>query len=283
MNSASENIKINVIFRSCDAVNAVNNSPRPFNLDKKTLIKICFKSLLNALEGIDYRMIVIGDNLSKDTKDFFLQYDLELIEGVFGNDKSILESIKAAENIEGKEWIYFCEDDYLHTKSSFEKIVNLIKVKDKIIPGKLKINQLLRKRTITLFSINRYFSKPNLVIHPCDYPDRYSLKYATKNFIFHTNDSHWRQISNTTFTLLIEAKEFIKHKKRFIKSAKRANDGYLSKTLFGRSFFFNKLLCVSPMPSLSTHMHEETMSPVVDWGNLVNELLHEIKKEQGAI
>ncbi len=283
MNAASGNIKINVIFRSCDAVNAVNNSPRPFHLDKKTLIKICFKSLLNALDGIDYKMIVIGDNLSNEMRDYFLNFDVELIEGVFGNDKSILESIKIAEKMNQKEWIYFCEDDYLHTKNSFEKIVNLIKVKDTIIPGKLKINQLLRKRTITLFSIKRYFSQPNLVIHPCDYPDRYSLKYATKNFIFHTKDSHWRQISNTTFTFLIEAKEFLKHKKTFIKSSKRANDGYLSKALYGRSFFFNKLLCVSPIPSLSTHMHQETMSPVVDWEYLVNELIGEIKTEDGVV
>lgn len=279
MNSASENIKINVIFRSCDAVNAVNNSPRPYNLDKKTLIKICFKSLLYALEGVNYKMIVIGDNLSTETRDFFLKQDVELLEGVFGNDKSILESIKIAEKINEKEWIYFCEDDYLHTKNSFEKIINLIKVKDKIIPGRIKVNQLLRKRILTLFSFKRYFRKPNLVIHPCDYPDRYTHKYDTKNFIFHTKDSHWRQISNTTFTFLIESKEFIKHKKTFIRSSKRANDGYLSRTLYGRSFFFNKLLCVSPIPSLSTHMHEETMSPIVDWEILVNELLCEIKTE----
>ncbi|WP_367772854.1 glycosyltransferase [Flavobacterium sp. WC2421] len=280
MNSASENIKINVIFRSCDAVNAVNNSARPFNLDKGTLIKICFKSLLNALEGIDYKMIVIGDALSKETRDFFLKYDIELIEGVFGNDKSILESIKIAEKINSEEWIYFCEDDYLHTKDSFKKILNLIKVKDLIVPGRIKLNQLLRKRTISLFSFKRYLSKPNLVIHPCDYPDRYTIKYATKNFIFHTKDSHWRQISNTTFTFLIEAKELIKHRKTFIKSSKRANDGYLSATLFGRSFFFNKLLCVSPIPSLSTHMHQETMSPIIDWEKLATELLCEIKTEE---
>ncbi|WP_369765888.1 glycosyltransferase [Flavobacterium sp. WC2429] len=280
MNSASENIKINVIFRSCDAVNAVNNSARPFNLDKGTLIKICFKSLLNALEGIDYKMIVIGDALSKETRDFFLKYDIELIEGVFGNDKSILESIKIAEKINSEEWIYFCEDDYLHTKDSFKKILNLIKVKDLIVPGRIKLNQLLRKRTISLFSFKRYLSKPNLVIHPCDYPDRYTIKYATKNFIFHTKDSHWRQISNTTFTFLIEAKELIKLRKTFIKSSKRANDGYLSATLFGRSFFFNKLLCVSPIPSLSTHMHQETMSPIIDWEKLATELLCEIKTEE---
>lgn len=278
MNSGSENIKITIIFRSCDAVNAVNNSPHPFNLKKKTLIKICIKSLLNALVGTNYKIIVIGDNLSEELRDYFLKFDVELIEGVFGNDKSILESIRLAEKINGDEWVYFCEDDYLNCKNSFEKIINLIESKDEIVPGRLKKNALLRKRTFSLFSIKRYSNKPNLVIHPCDYPDRYSIKYATKNFIFHTKESHWRQISNTTFTFLTEAKEVLKHKKSFIRSSTRANDGYLSKKLFG-SFFFNKPLCVSPIPGLSTHMHQDTISPIIDWEQLVNELRCKIKNE----
>ena len=129
---------------------------------------------------------------------------------------------------------------------------------------------------MTLFSFKRYFTKPNLVIHPCDYPDRYDLKYATKNFIFHTQKSHWRQIFDTTFTFLMEVKEVKRNKKILIKASHRANDRYLSKNLFGKSFFYNKLLCVSPMPSLSTHMHVETMSPIVNWEKLVTELLKEI-------
>jgi hypothetical protein len=276
MNATAVDIKFTIIFRSCDAVTAVNHLPRPFDLDKKTLIKICFKSLYNALQGINYKIIVVGDALSMEMKDFFLQFGVTLVEGVYGNDRSILESIKIAEKIEDDQWIYFCEDDYLHQQNSFDKIINLIKKKDTIVPGRIQLKQLIRKRTITLLSLKRYFSKPNLVIHPCDYPDRYNMKYRSKSFIFHTQDAHWRQITDTTFTFLMEASAVKKHKKVLFKSSIRANDRYLSKKLYGNSFFFNKLLCVSPIPSLSTHMHTDTMSPVIDWKLLVDELRRDI-------
>lgn len=268
--------KINIIFRSCDLVNAVHNAPRPFDLDKKTLIKVCFKSLHNALQGYNYKIIVLGDNLSDEMKNFFLGFDVELIEGIFGNDESIRQTIKIATQFNEDEWVYFCEDDYLHTKDSFEKIVHLIEHKDVIIPGKIQFKQLLRKRELTLLSFKRYFTKPNLVIHPCDYPDRYNLKYATKNFIFHTGNSHWRQVSDTTFTFLMQVKDVIEKKSILMRASKRANDRYLSKALFGKTLFYNKLLCVSPMPSLSSHMHVETMSPLMNCEQLVQELVKEI-------
>ncbi|MVO10615.1 hypothetical protein GOQ30_15685 [Flavobacterium sp. TP390] len=268
--------KINVIFRSCDIVNAVHNAPRPFDLDKKTLIKICFKSLYNSLKDYDYTITVLGDNLSDEMKQFFSKFDLKLIEGVYGNDKSIRETIKIAEQFNDDEWVYFCEDDYLHKPEAFQYIIDLIKNKERIVPGKIKIKQLLRKREITLLSIKRFFSKPNLIIHPCDYPDRYNLKYLSKNFIYHTDLCHWRQITDTTFTFVMQVKDVKKKKKVLLKSSYRANDRYLSKKMYGRSFFFKKFLCLSPLPSLSTHMHVETMSPLVNWKVLVDKISKEI-------
>lgn len=268
--------KINIIFRSCDIVNAVNKSPRPFDLDKKTLIKVCFRSLFNALQGHNYKIIVLGDNLSAEMKTFFLNYDLQLIEGVFGNDNSIRETIKIALEQDENEWVYFCEDDYLHTPDSFDKIGSLIQERQHIIPGSIKIKQLLRKRQLTLLSIPRFFKKPNLVIFPCDYPDRYKYNYSEKNFIFKTSNSHWRQVSDTTFTFLMKVSDIKRHSKILLNSANRANDRYLSIKLYGKYFFLNKLLCVSPIPSVTTHMHIETMSPLMDCKTLVNQLKKEV-------
>lgn len=276
MNSKEENPFIVVIFRSCDIVNAVNNAPRPFDLDKKTMIKICFKSLWNALQGYNYKIIVLGDNLSQEMKDFFANFDIELQEGIFGNDKSIRETIKIAQQFNDTDWVYFCEDDYLHKPNCFEKIVTLIKEKETIYPGTIKWKQLLRKRHLTLLSFPRFFSKPGLVIHPCDYPDRYETQYSEKNFIFHTSNSHWRQISDTTFTFLMQVKD-IKDKRRILlKSSFRANDRYLSTTLYGKSFFFKKMLCVSPIPTLTSHMHTQTLSPFFDHLELITQLKKEI-------
>lgn len=270
--------KINIIYRSCDIINAVHNSPRPFGLDKRTLIKICFKSLYNAIENYDYSIYVIGDNLSDEMKNYFKLFNVNLIEGIFGNDESIRQTIKLAQKFDDNEWVYFCEDDYLHLPNTFKLILDLIENKDNIVPGKIRFKQLLRKREITLFSIKRFFNKPNIIIFPSDYPDRYQKKYRSKNFIFATEFSHWRQISDTTFTFLMQVKDIKEKSKILLKSANKANDRYLSKKLYGKSFFFNKLNCVSPIPSLSTHMHVETMSPIINWKNLVDSLLIEIEK-----
>lgn len=274
--SVAQGPKINVVFRSCDAVTAVHHAPRPFDLDKKTLIKVCFKSLHNALQGYNYHIVVLGDNLSPEMKAFFLTFDVELIEGVFGNDNSIRETVKIAQRFNDEEWVYFCEDDYLHTPDAIEKIVTLIKEKDTILPATIKFRRRLRKREITLLSIPRFFSKPNIVISPTDYPDRYSLEYAARDFIFHTSNSHWRQIYNTTFTFLMQAKDVKRKKNILLNAAHRANDMYLSKKLYGKSFFADKLLCVSPLPGLATHMHTQTMTPLINWEQLVNDLKTEL-------
>ncbi len=276
MSRAGASPKINVIFRSCDLVNAVHNAPRPFDLDKKTLIKVCFKSLYNALQGFNYHIVVLGDKLSPEMKAFFLGFDIEFIEGVFGNDNSIRETIKIAQRFNDDEWVYFCEDDYLHTPDAIQKITTLIEEKETIVPSTIKMKQLLRKRRITLLSIPRFFSQPNIVIFPTDYPDRYMQEYSSRDFIFHTTNSHWRQVYDTTFTFLMQAKDVKKKKRILQKSANRANDRYLSNKLYGKSLFFNKLLCLSPMPSVATHMHIQTMSPLRDWEEIVNELKAEI-------
>ncbi|SDB62024.1 hypothetical protein SAMN03097699_2671 [Flavobacteriaceae bacterium MAR_2010_188] len=268
--------KINIIFRSCDVVNAVNKSPRPFGLDKKTLIKICFNSLYKASKGYNCNIIVVGDNLSDEMKSFYLKNDIQLIEGVFGNDNSIRKTLNIASDFDESEWVYFCEDDYLHEPGFFENIVSLIKEKESLIPGRIRIKKLLKKRYITLLSFPRYFTKPGVVIFPCNYPDRYKPEYMEKSFIFKTSTSHWRQVSDTTFTFLIQVSDIKKYSRVLLKSSHRANDRYLSANLYGKSFFFNKLLCLSPLPSLSTHMHTETMSPTFGIERLVNQLKQEI-------
>lgn len=259
--------RINIIFRTCDKVNSVHGSPRPFGLDKLSLIKLCFKSLVHAIKNIDHSIYVVADDISLELKNFLLQYNIHLIEGVYGNDNSIRETYKIASTIPSNEYIYFCEDDYLHTPDCFEKIGDLIDNYDAIFPSKIQYNFSFGtiKRNFTILSIKRFFKKPDLMIFPCDYPDRYNPKWMSKSNIFAINNSHWREVNDVTFTFLLQSKTFKKHEKTLLKSAHKANDRFLSRTLIGKHFFFNKTLCLSPMPSLSNHMHTETMSPVVNW------------------
>lgn len=85
---------IHVIFRACNMVTAVNKCPRPYDLYKTTLVKVCFRSLYDALQPVPHTITVLGDNLSPGLMDFFSQYNIALSNNVFGNDESIRQSVK---------------------------------------------------------------------------------------------------------------------------------------------------------------------------------------------
>jgi hypothetical protein len=254
---------IHVIFRACDMVTAVNKCPRPYDLDKTTLIKVCFRSLYDALQTVPHTITVLGDKLSPDLVDFFSQYNVALSNNDFGNDESIRQSVKKALTFPNDEWVYLCEDDYLHRPETFLYINSLIKEKGSLSVPNKKMGFLKLADEL-----------PELVIFPPDYPDRYQPKDREPSFIFPSSHCHWRQVVNTTFTLLLQVKTLKRHLHIFEKASKGANDAYLSKSLYGRNGFGKKCLCLSPMPGLTSHMHETTISPLINWEQLVKKHLH---------
>lgn len=255
------NRKFNIIFRACDGVNAVNKNPRPYDLTKAQLIKMCFLSLVEALEGINCRILVVGDKLSEEMKNFFSHFNVELYLGDFGNDASIREALRLTKNIPDNEWVYFCEDDYLHTSSSFSQIEIFLNERNNLFKQKIKIYNLS-----SLINLNGR----DLFIFPPDYPDRYKPKFRRHSLIVASSGCHWRQVSNITFTFLTKASTIKKRFSLFMKSSEGANDIWLGKKLFGRSFgFWASSICFSPLPGLTSHMHRDTMTPLVAWEALV--------------
>ncbi|MEI8134144.1 MAG: hypothetical protein WCH46_03575 [bacterium] len=262
--TAEANPTYHIILRTCDIVHSLHNAPRPFNLDKRSLIKICFKSLYNAVKDYPHRITVLGDRLSDEMKDFFAQYPVTLLNEELGNDKSIRRQVEIALESPEDEWIYFVEDDYLHTPEAFKWMNDLIENQDKYISKKRLARQL---RFIRLD-----ISKKPLVIHTPDYPDRYLPKYLRFSLIFISKYCHWRQVTNTTFTFMMQGKSVMRYKDILLRSSIGADDGYLSRKLFAGLRFGSKALCVSPIPGVSTHMHEEVMTPFVNWEKIRSEL-----------
>ena len=245
--------RINVIFRACDAVVAANNNPRPFNLSKREIVEICFKSLQASIKDYEHTITILGDKLSSELLDFFSGYDVRLSNGDYGNEESIRQSIKKSQEFPQDEWIYFCEDDYLHTPDCFMHITTLLNEKEKICYSKKNI----------FFKYEKH--KPEIVIHPPDYPDRYRNKPRDRGFLFHSSTCHWRQVANSTFTFMMQVKNVKKFEQQLMKSSIGANDRYLSEHIYGTKYFKNKLLCLSPIPGLANHMHRDTATPLVDW------------------
>ena len=250
----------NIVFRTCDAVQALRGT-RPFGLDKRTLIKECFLTLHDAVKPFPHTIHILGDKLSPQILEFFALMQKEdssitISNGTYGNDESIRQSLKRAMEFPDDEWVYLCEDDYLHAPQAFTWI-----------------NELLTHREVLRYTPRRswfrwllgYLDKKPLILHPADYPDRYRHDFLTLSFLFRTRTNHWRQIANTTFTLVAEAKTFKKYKASLFRSSVEANDDYLSHWVLERLPYRGRALCLSPIPGIATHMHEDVMTPLVDW------------------
>ena len=110
-----------------------------------------------------------------------------------------------------------------------------------------------------------HLDRKPLILHPADYPDRYKHDQLTLSFLFRTPLNHWRQIGNATFTLLAEAKTFKRYRSAFLRSARGADDDYLSHWVLERLPYRGRALCLSPIPGVATHMHDGVMTPLVDW------------------
>ncbi len=248
--------RIHVIFRSCDVVTSVNGSPRPFGLDKAQLIRVCFRSLVDSLRDVPHTITVIGDKLSPAMQDFFRSFNVQLILGEYGNDESLRQCFGHALTLDDNDWVYFCEDDYLHQPQCMSLIHRFICNAP---------DALHRERRLYNWASFLDLQSKDLIIHPPDYPDRYKPKYRRFSLIFHSGDCHWRQITDTTFTILMKVSTLKKRYDFLMKTSVRANDRMLSKRLYGRYLFGSKALCVSPLPGLATHMHHDTMTPLIDW------------------
>lgn len=259
-----------VIFRTCDRVSSVHAVPRPFGLDKKALIRLSFLSLYESIKHFPHEITVVGDALSEETLQFFKRFPVTLNNHApLGNDASIRETVRLATEAKDDDWVYFCEDDYLHVPDCFSKVNEIIEIKDAVLATK------------PASKLARFFLRGNLSDRPItlflpDYPDRYFPTERKPSLIFKAPSSHWRQTTNTTFSYLTQARWVKKFQPVFLKASVGANDGYLSRRLYSPNLYLdflmqNRGLCLSPIPGLSTHTHEGTMTPSVDWESLIKD------------
>jgi hypothetical protein len=257
--------RYHVIFRACDAVMSVHGAPRPFALDKTTTAKLSFLSLYESIKKYDCTIHILGDKLTDDIQKFFKRFAehdkrVTMSNGVMGNEESIRQSLRYALQFADDDWIYFCEDDYLHQPQTFVCI-------DELIENRMAILDYVPRRKWMKLFIDQLNNKP-LFIHPPDYPDRYKPTQRKHSFLFLSKHCHWRQVSHATYSFLGEVKSIKKYQAAILKSADNADDGYLSRKLFGRLLFLGRGLCLSPIPALSTHLQVSEMSPLVDWQSL---------------
>ena len=266
-------VKYHILFRACDKVESVHNVKRPFDLNKLETIKVSFFSLYQSLKGSQYQFIIIGDDLSQELINFFGFFeDIVVHNAKMGSaSKSLQKQIAMALDVPSDEWIYMCEDDYLHSPQAIKYISEFIENKEKYLKTSSKKKNYMNR-------IIGDLSNTPLIIHTPDYPDRYRPFWKRLSFIFLSKHCHWRQITNTTHTILLKSSTIKKFEKHIKASSIGPSDSKLSEKIYGRIFFNNKALCVSPVKGLSTHMTEGVMTPLVDWRTICQENIDEMKK-----
>ena len=271
---SSKKIQYSILFRACDKIESVHRAKRPFGLNKLQTIKVSFFSIYKAFQGFKCKFKVIGDDLSKDLLDFFQEFDHVVVENtIFGSAaKSLQRQIDIGMRAPDDEWIYFCEDDYLHSPEAIKYISEFIENKEIYLKTSPKKKNYITKMIGDL-------SKTPLIIHPPDYPDRYMPPWKRLSYIFLSKYCHWRQITNTTHTLLLHSSTLKLFEKQIKESAIGPSDSKLSEKVYGRLSFKNKAICISPLKGLSTHMTEGVMTPLVDWELLCIKYIDELKKK----
>ena len=267
-------IKYHILFRACDKVESVHNARRPFGLNKLQTIKVSFYSMYKSLQANNSQFTIIGDDLSKELLEFFETFkDITIMNKNYGSSsKSLLKQIDLSLNIPDDVWVYMCEDDYLHAPHAFKYISEFILNKKQYVKTSGKKKNFMNKIIGDLQDVP-------LIIHSPDYPDRYEPPWKRQSYIFISKYCHWRQISNTTHTFLLQSKTIKRFEKQIKASAIRPSDSDLSEKVYGRIFFKNKALCVSPIHGLSTHMTKGVMTPLVDWEKICQENIDMMKKE----
>lgn len=247
-------MKYCVVIRVCETVDAVNQLSRPWGLNKRETILLTLRSLVASLKAaeVEYGIYVVEDGISEALRAELEKWSEAIIStderGVCG---SLSKSYEVARHFSDGDWVYFCEDDYLHREVCIQYI-----------------DELLRGATEYLQAYDREL----LFIHPCDYPDRYNRpdrftgRSDDRYAIFRSGRCHWREVPSATYTWLMRAEVLRRHAALFRDNIDHharfgTGDQYWGEVVFQRE----DALCISPLPSLSTHLHEGVMSPLVNW------------------
>ncbi len=161
----------------------------------------------------------------------------------FANLSSLLKSFEIGKK-EGKDLVFFVEDDYLHFETALEEIIS---------------------------TYERISSQTNkdLFICPSDYPFFYMNNEKTSLLI--GSKRHWRTINKSLCSFLTSHKFIDKYWDNFYNNCLDRHDPfekYLNELYF-------KEICISPVKSLSVHFANINssygLSPYIDYKSLWDE------------
>ena len=164
-------------------------------------------------------------------------------EQTFSNLSTLLKCFEIAKT-EGKDLVFFVEDDYLHFESALEEMIS---------------------------TYERISSQINneIFVCPSDYPYLYMNNDKTNILI--GNKRHWRTVSKTLCTFLTSHKLINKYWTNFYNNCLDRHDPFEKHI----NSIYEKEICISPIKSLSLHITNINssygLSPFIDYKSLWEE------------
>jgi len=238
---------LNIIYRSCDRVQAFSGTkPRPFGTKAEVILR-CFESLLKSIQHYDRpcELVIIDDHSSQDTVDkmkaLLERYDIESIFLIMDETTGNGESLKycynyAKDNLDGL--LFFCEDDYLFVETMLDECEDMF------------------RRGVATTGVD-------VCIHPVDYIDRYKKMYAC--MVLLGKNRHFRTIQHTTGTFFITKAILEDQWENYMKFTQYGIEPGLTED-HSINLVYKKYPCLSPLPTLGHHLqYEETLSPYLEY------------------
>lgn len=252
---------LTIVLRTCDRCDVhPERGPRFINVEKSVIIKKCLTSLLNSITRAkhlaDIKLHVIDDNSSPETVEYIKKaISLSNIDFVFDNCEELGYNHSAMKQFEscllnGKEWVYCVEDDYLHFPEAIEQM--------------LKMSERFVNITGSMIAIR---------------PDDDVFTYSTNNphsrrrsVILLGEDRHWRTLYNTHNTVFTHVSVFKEYWELFASLAKFFRKLPINEDKTINMIWEEKIPLFSPIPTLTIHISQNNEPPFVDYKTLWNSL-----------
>ena len=255
-------MKLDIVFRSCDRTDVhPERGPRFINVDKTTLVKKCFKSLINSIilvKDVDIRLWIVDDNSSDELITYFEEtcitnkvvYNIEKL-SIQGFNYSALRQFEVCRD-KGREWVYSVEDDYLHFPDAIT----------------------------SLLSAGVHFSQStgrHIAIRPDDDVFTYSPNtiHAQKPCrLFLGGNRHWRTLDtchNTLFTSVNVFKDYweiFAALAKYFKVTSINEDGTINTLWSDGATASGPVPLFSPIETLAIHISQNNEPPFVKWKEL---------------
>ncbi len=249
-------MKLDIVVRTHSRGNVHNAKEwgeRYVGAPKNEVMFRCVNSLVTSinLAEADIRVWVLDDSSDEASLQTLhtiinkCRYPTELIQlppeqcGVQGSALAQFEAGKTY----GREAVYFVEDDYLHTSSAIQEMIDMYELGKKNTKGK------------------------EVALFPCDYPDRYQPGGIKSSFIVYGSRRHWRTIQESTNTCMLSHALLVAHWHQFETLARNYQlDPAVTEENTVNTVWRDHAVLFSPIPSLALLVHfMQHKDPYIDW------------------